>query len=89
MINPKSVWQNEVQGLCYQIFFTTEAGKRLLDMLEQRYFYGPVAEPSANSNWAYFNEGRNQMIRQIRGWGQDAMMGKVKVESKTIKRKAK
>jgi len=81
--------QNEIANLAYQIFFNTDAGKRLLYLLEMKYFYAPVAEPNSDSNWAYFNEGRNHMIRQLRSWGQSVMSGSQAVDKKTMKRKTK
>ena len=84
-------WTNEVSKLSYDIFFGTEQGQRLLQMLETRFFYSPVANPGVERNaeyWAFHTDGHNDFIRKLRGWAQFHMSGATKSKSpKAVTRK--
>lgn len=75
-------WQDEVNSLCHEVFFNTDAGKKLLFLWEQRYFYAPVASPHQSIDFARFNEGRNDHIRSIRAAAYAAMKHKEPTELK-------
>lgn len=51
--------------LCYEVFYKFEPGVKLLSMLENRFFRSPVAYPNKEPSWAYFNEGKNELIRSF------------------------
>ncbi len=76
-------WQDEVNSLCFEIFMSSDAGKRLLTLWEQKYFYAPVADPNHSVAYARFNEGRNNFIRGMRSAAYAAMSAK---ESQTIQK---
>lgn len=65
---------NRFNALCYEVFFANKKGQELLDVLEKRNFYAPVAHPGKDVAWAWFNEGRNDMIRTLRQSGQNFML---------------
>jgi len=56
--------QQHFNSLCYQIF-NTPTGKELLKYLNMIKNL-PVADPSKDSNFAYFREGQNDLIRILR-----------------------
>lgn len=58
-------WNSRFNELCYEVFFKSETGKALLTHLESKYFRSPVANPSQSESWAFFNEGRNELIRSF------------------------
>lgn len=58
-------WRVLFSELCYEVFYKNQAGAKLLALLENRYFRSPVANPSREPSWAYFNEGQNEMIRSF------------------------
>ena len=58
-------WQEKFNQLCYEVFYCNDKGKMLLRHLEAKFFRGPVAYPNQEPSWAYFNEGKNEMIRSI------------------------
>jgi len=59
-------WQEQMNKLNHEIFFNTDAGKLWLKMNEERYFYGPTADPAVEPAYAFFNEGRNSFLRGVR-----------------------
>src|SRR5690606_4716772 len=61
----EKLWHEKFNALCYEVFFKNEFGKELLTHLENRYFRSPVAIPGKEPAWAYFNEGRNELIRSF------------------------
>ncbi len=62
-INNSSDWHSLFNELCFEVFYKSEYGKRLLELMEQKFFRSPVASPNKEPAWAYFNEGRNELIR--------------------------
>ncbi len=58
-------WRKVFSGLCYEVFYKNEEGAKLLALLENKYFRSPVANPSREPSWAYFNEGQNELIRSF------------------------
>lgn len=58
-------WQNTFNQLCYQVFYKTEEGKKLLNHLELKFFRNPVAYPNKEPAWAFFNEGQCEIIRMF------------------------
>jgi len=66
-------WQSKFNQLCYDVFYKNPEGKELLEHLELKYFRSPVAFPGQDSSWAYFNEGKNEMIRSFTNGIQCAM----------------
>lgn len=63
--NIESDWRVLFSHLCYEVFYKNEYGAQLLSLLENKYFRSPVANPSRDPSWAYFNEGQNEMIRSF------------------------
>lgn len=61
----ESLWQSKFNELCYSVFYKTDAGKQLLNHLELKYFRSPVAYPNQEPSWAFFNEGKNELIRSF------------------------
>ena len=59
-ISPKI---KELAELTYEVFEGNNLGKKLLEKLKEFYFYTPVAPHSMSSNYAYFREGENNVIR--------------------------
>ncbi len=51
-------------SLCHQVFGTPQ-GIEVMKYLDDRYEQ-PVARPNLNSNFAYYREGENNLIRWIR-----------------------
>ncbi len=58
-------WRKVFSQLCYEVFYKNQEGAKLLALLENKYFRSPVANPSREPSWAYFNEGQNEMIRSF------------------------
>lgn len=58
-------WRVLFSELCYEVFYKNQHGAQLLALLENKYFRSPVANPSREPSWAYFNEGQNEMIRSF------------------------
>lgn len=58
-------WDDKFCKLCFQVFVNNKEGAELLKMMEDRFFRSPVAFPNQEPSWAFFNEGRNDMIRQF------------------------
>lgn len=58
-------WRKIFSQLCYEVFYKNPEGAKLLALLENKYFRSPVANPSREPSWAYFNEGQNEMIRSF------------------------
>ena len=58
-------WRVLFSELCYEVFYKNPHGAKLLAMLENKYFRSPVANPSREPSWAYFNEGQNEIIRSF------------------------
>lgn len=75
-----------MKELCYKVFFQTEDGMKLLTLLEQQHFFSPVADPSKSEYLAFFNEGMNEMIRRLRGFGQTFIFEKTKQEQENTNR---
>jgi len=69
-------WHDQMNTLCHEIFFNTDAGKSFLKMMEERYFYGPTCAPEFTERQSCFNEGRNNFIRGLRKYAYDAMKPK-------------
>lgn len=53
-------------SLCYEVFFNSTAGKRLLSLWEHKYFYEPVAPWNQSNEYARCREGENNFLRMIR-----------------------
>lgn len=66
-------WQNTFNALCHKLYFANPDGHKFLVMIEQKYFYSPVANPGKDIGWAHFNEGRNEFIRSLRDGAQRFM----------------
>lgn len=81
---------NTFNELCYKVFFQNPQGVMILEMLEQNYFYQATAHPGKDTSWAFFNEGRNDLIRGLRDAGRDFMNQELKSEkAKQVKRERK
>ncbi len=84
-------WAVLFNELCYEVFHNNPLGRRLLSHLENRYFRSPVAAPGNDPSWAFFNEGRNELIRSFTAGMQAYMMAAANkdkpVESHLEKRK--
>lgn len=61
----ESDWRVLFSELCYEVFYKNKHGAQLLALLENKYFRSPVANPSREPSWAYFNEGQNEMLRSF------------------------
>lgn len=66
---------NLFNHLCFEVFYKNTQGKKLLALLENKYFRSPVASPAREPSWAYFNEGRNELIRAFTHGIQSHLMG--------------
>lgn len=53
------------ESLCYAVLNNSQ-GKELLKYLSVKFLNAPVAEPTKNTNFAYFREGQNDLIRKLR-----------------------
>lgn len=81
---------NLFNHLCYEVFYANPYGKKLLALLENKYFRSPVASPAREPSWAYFNEGRNELIRSFTHGIQSHLMGeKVKAHDAPVPRRAR
>jgi len=58
-------WEQKFNALCYEVFHRNPDGKALLEHLETKYFRSPVAYPNMEPSWAFFNEGKNELIRSF------------------------
>lgn len=58
-------WEQKFNALCYEVFYRNLQGKELLEHMELRFFRSPVAVPGQPSDWAFFNEGRNELVRSF------------------------
>lgn len=84
------MWFDLFNQLCYEVFYKNEYGKKMLALLENKYFRSPVASPAREPSWAYFNEGRNELIRAFTLGIQSHLMGaQTKVNQKPLPRKAR
>ena len=63
--NIEQDWRKVFSQLCYEVFYKNQEGAKLLALLENKYFRSPVANPSREPSWAYFNEGQNELIRSF------------------------
>lgn len=61
----EQVWQARFDELCHEVFLKNDHGRQLLSHMENLYFRSPVALPGQDKSWAYFNEGRNELIRSF------------------------
>jgi hypothetical protein len=52
--------------MCYELFIKNSTGAKFLELLEKMYFYKAVAHPGRDVCWAYWFEGRNELIRSFR-----------------------
>ena len=50
--------------ICAGIFDNTSNGKEFFEFLREQLIL-PVADPKLNSNYAFFNEGKNEFIRVL------------------------
>ena len=69
------MWFDLFNQLCYEVFYKNEYGKKMLALLENKYFRSPVASPAREPSWAYFNEGRNELIRAFTQGIQSHLLG--------------
>lgn len=58
-------WEQKFNALCYEVFHRSDKGRELLNHLEIKYFRSPVAHPNMEPSWAFFNEGKNELIRSF------------------------
>jgi hypothetical protein len=80
-------WLNKFNQLCFEVFHSNPKGKELLEHMEQKFFRSPVAFPNMEPSWAYFNEGKNEMLRSFTVGIQNYMNTPAKTaESKQYKR---
>ena len=56
---------NRLNELCYAALNNPQ-GKELLKFLYNAFVIRPVADPNENSNYAYFREGENNIIRKLK-----------------------
>lgn len=70
--------------LCYEVFYNSEHGRKLLTLLENKYFRSPVAIPGQDMAWSFINEGRNELIRSFT-MGIQAHMNLSNAKAKTQK----
>lgn len=83
-------WDDKFCELCHTVFVKNKEGAELLKMLEDRFFRSPVAFPNQEPSWAFFNEGRNDMIRQFSASINKYMSGQRESSKvKTVKRGVK
>lgn len=58
-------WKSRFNELCHAVFYKTQSGQELLKHLEMMHFRSPVAIPGKDVSWAYFQEGKNELIRSF------------------------
>jgi len=58
-------WSMLFNELCYEVFYKNPKGQQLLAHMENKFFRSPVAFPNKEPSWAYFNEGRNDLVRSF------------------------
>lgn len=63
--NYETQWNNRFNELCHEVFLKNKIGAQLLKLLEDKHFRSPVAFPDKDPSWAFFNEGKNDMIRSF------------------------
>lgn len=81
-------WQNKFNRLCFEVLYNNPKGKELLEHMELKYFRSPVAFPNMEPSWAYFNEGKNELLRSFTMGIQNYMNNPDKTaESKQHRRK--
>ena len=56
---------DDTNKLCLRVF-GDEDGAKLLEWLEQVYLDQPVAVPGADASYAFFREGQNSVVRDIK-----------------------
>ncbi|HAT5918706.1 TPA: hypothetical protein JAG59_002012 [Legionella pneumophila] len=84
------MWLAKFNELCYEVFYKYPLGAQLLAHMENRYFRSPVAFPNKEPTWAYFNEGRNELIRSFTAGIQTHIAAQdVKSKAQTIPRRAR
>ena len=64
-VNYEVQWQNKFNELCHAVFYKDKIGQQLLQHMENKHFRMPVAYPDKDPSWAYFNEGKNELIRSF------------------------
>lgn len=85
-----AAWFELFNELCCDVFYKNANGVKLLAMLENKYFRSPVASPAREPSWAYFNEGRNELIRAFtHGIQSHLVTAQSKFNQKTLPRKAR
>ena len=84
------MWFDLFNTLCYEVFYKNEYGRKMLALLENKYFRSPVASPAREPSWAYFNEGRNELIRAFTQGIQTHLLGEqAKASQKPLPRRAR
>lgn len=61
----ETLWAKKFNTLCHAVFLSNQHGAELLRHLELKYFRQPVAIPGQHESWAFFNEGKCEMIRSF------------------------
>lgn len=63
---PKQEAKIDLVSIDFARCFHGQGGKEVLEYLTKYFLEQPVANPDANSSWAYFREGQNDIIRRIK-----------------------
>jgi hypothetical protein len=63
---PKQEVKIDTVAIDFAKCFHGQGGKEVLEYLTKYFLEYPVANPGENSNWAYFREGQNDIVRRIK-----------------------
>jgi len=77
-VNYEMDWLRKFNQLCFEVLHNNPKGKELLEHLELKYFRSQVAFPGQDPSWAFFNEGKNELIRSFSVGIQSHMNGQDK-----------
>ncbi len=63
------LYVKKISADAHALFEDNSGGKKFLEFLEAYYIKEiPVADPASDSQHAFWREGQNSIIRQLRGW---------------------
>lgn len=79
-------WLKVFNELCYEVFYNNKLGAQLLAHMENKFFRSPVAFPDRDPSWAFFNEGRNELIRSFTVAIQSHVMESAKPQNQLLKK---
>ena len=60
---------SQIDSLIFKIFHVSDDGKKLLELLKQKYCFSPCVDVNKPDWYVYFRDGENNMIRMLEGVG--------------------